>query len=232
MRWRDAPPVVLRPTGGDRVHLVHAAGGPLGGDELSLHAEVAGGRSLRVCSVAATVVQPGVAGTPASWRVELDVAAGGRLCWQPQPTVLTDGACLHSDLQVRLADTAFAALREVVVLGRAGQAGGRYRGGLAVTVGQRPLLRHESLLDGADAELCGPAGTGGYRVYGSLLVAGAGVDPGKSLAHNAPGLRWARMPLAGPGCLVLALGESVTAVDAVLDELLATMLPTVSGGRE
>ena len=41
VRWTHAWPVVLRPTalagdGGDRVHLVHAAGGPLGGDELAL----------------------------------------------------------------------------------------------------------------------------------------------------------------------------------------------------
>jgi len=34
--WHDAPPVVLRPTGADRLHLLHAAGGPLGGDRLRL----------------------------------------------------------------------------------------------------------------------------------------------------------------------------------------------------
>ena len=214
LTWRDAPPVVIRPTGPDRVHLVHAAGGPLGGDRLSLTAQVGPAARLHVSSVAATVVQPGVTGEPASWRVDLDVGPGAELDWQPQPTVLTDGAGLHSDLDVRLAGDAVVRLRETVLLGRAGQAGGRYRGGLTVTVGSRVLLRHESLLDGADPELCGPAGTGGHRVYGTLLV--AGVDPGEPEAHIQPDLRWARMPLDGPGYLVLALGDTVTAVERVL----------------
>ena len=220
LTWRDAPPVVIRPTGPDRVHLVHAAGGPLGGDELSLTAQVGAAARLSVSSVAATVVQPGVNGDPAHWRVDLDVAAGASLAWQPQPTVLTDGSWLHSDLYVRLAEGAVASVRETVILGRSGQAGGRYRGGLVVTVGGRVLLRHESLLDGTDPDLCGPAGTGGHRVYGTLLV--AGVDPGEPEAHNGPELRWARMPLEGPGYLVLALGDSATAVGGVLAEQALT----------
>ena len=214
LTWRDAPPVVIRPTGPDRVHLVHAAGGPLGGDELSLTAQVGPDSRLHVSSVAATVVQPGVTADPAHWRVDLDVAAGAELSWQPELTVVTDGAWLDSDLHVRLAAEAVVRLRETVILGRAGQSGGRYRGGLTVTVGSRTLLRHESLLDGADPELCGPAGTGGHRVYGTLLV--AGVAPGEPEAHNAPDLRWARMPLDGPGYLVLALADTATAVNRVL----------------
>jgi urease accessory protein len=214
LTWRDAPPVVIRPTGPGRVHLVQAAGGPLGGDQLSLTAQVGEKGRLRVSSVAATVVQPGVTGDPARWRVDLEVAARAEVDWQPQPTVLTDGARLHSDLRVRLAEGAVVSLRETVILGRAGQAGGRYQGGLTVTVGSRVLLRHESLLDGADPQLCGPAGTGGHRVYGTLLV--AGVDPGEPRTRTESGVRWARMPLDGPGYLVLALGDSATAVGRVL----------------
>ena len=45
VRWTHEWPVVLRPTGsgpgGERVHLVHAAGGPLGGDDLALSVDVA-----------------------------------------------------------------------------------------------------------------------------------------------------------------------------------------------
>ncbi|HEX3789586.1 MAG TPA: urease accessory protein UreD [Pseudonocardiaceae bacterium] len=238
VRWRDAPPVVLRPTGRDRVHLVHAAGGPLGGDELSLRARVAAGCALTVSSVAATVVQPGVGAAPASWRVDLTVGAGACLRWTPQATVVTDAATFHSAVHAELAEDAFLLVREQVLLGRSGQAGGRYRGGLAVTVGGRPLLRHETVLDGRDPDLSGPAGSGGYRVLGTLLVAGPGVTEEQRGGVEAD-LRWAVLPLAGPGYLVLVLGRTATAVGAVLDghERLAgggqrpkSAFPPITGG--
>lgn len=223
LRWRDAPPVVVRPTGVGRAHLLHALGGPLGGDDLSLHVSVAAGQTLRVDSVAATLAQPGPHGDAASWRVELSVAAGATLHWSPQPTVVTDGADFRTAIDATIAEDAFLTVRETVVLGRAGQLGGAYRGALAATVGGRPLLRHESIVDGADAELSGPAGTGGYRVLGTVLVAGAGVTETQR-GHAEPGLRWAVLPLEGPGYLVLVLGHTASAVDAVLDARLAEAL--------
>jgi urease accessory protein len=73
--WTHAWPVVLRPAGalpggGDRLHLVHAAGGPLGGDVLALDLDLGPGAWLAVHSAGATLVQPGAgptAGVPARW---------------------------------------------------------------------------------------------------------------------------------------------------------------------
>jgi urease accessory protein len=59
IRRSHAWPVVLRRTGPRRVHLVHAAGGPLGGDELGLDVEVGAGAGVAVHSAGATLVQPG-----------------------------------------------------------------------------------------------------------------------------------------------------------------------------
>ena len=197
LRWAHDWPVVLRPTGtGDEhVHLVHAAGGPLSGDDLALSVEVGPQARLTVRSAGATLVQPGAAtDAPARWTVELQVAAGGRVHWAPEPTVVSDRAALESVLRVSLAAGAAATVREIVVLGRHGQRGGRY---------------------GADAVLCGPAGTAGARAVGSLVCAGDVPVPPATVGEG-DGVRWAWSELDGPGALLLAVG-SPAAVTAVLD---------------
>jgi urease accessory protein len=209
MRWRAEPPVVLRRTGPGRVHLVQAAGGPLGGDELELRLRLAAGAELTVCSAAATVAQPGRPGSGAArWTVIAELAEGARLRWWPEPTVVCDGAELHAGLRLELAGGAAALIREEVVLGRHGQRGGRYRGELSADHAGVPLVRHTTLLDGADAALTGPAGTAGARVVSTVL--GAGTEPvpaGCPTTGERPDLRWGLSRLAGPGWLLLAVGD-------------------------
>jgi urease accessory protein len=208
IRWSQAWPVLIRRTGPAQVHLVHGAGGPLGGDDFALDITVAVGAALAVRSAAATVVQPG-GGETASWAVSARVGAGGLLDWRPEPTVVCAGAALAADLRVRLEPGAGAVLREITVLGRHAEPGGRYRGELRVDVGGAPLLAHRTLLDGTDPELCGPAGTAGARAVGTLVWAGiAAADRGSAAeAGEQPGLRWASSDLAGPGRVLLAVGE-------------------------
>lgn len=230
VRWAHAWPVVLRQTGAGRVHLVHAAGGPLGGDELGLDVEVGAGAAVAVRSAGATLVQPGAgaaAGVPARWVVTARVGDGGRLDWAPEPTVVADGAALSSTLRVELGAGAVATVREVVVLGRHGQRGGRYTGGLEIVVDGVPLLAHTTVLDGTDPALCGPAGTAGARAVGTLLHAGA-VEARPGGAGETPDVRWAWTPLEGPGAVLLAVGTPA-AVTAVLDagaERVTSRLPT------
>jgi urease accessory protein len=218
LRWCSAAPVVLRPTGGHRIHLVQAAGGPLGGDDLALDVDLGAGCAVQLRSAAATVVQPGRSPGPARWAVTASVAQRATLDWQPEPTVVCDGAQLHSRITVALQPAARAVLREVVVLGRAGQRGGRFVGELAVDLDGAPLLAHTVLLDGADPVLGGPAGTGGARVVGMLAVVGEGIEGPARDAGEEPGLRWACAPLDGPGHMVLALADRVTTVTRILDD--------------
>lgn len=217
LRWRCAPPIMLRQTGPDRVHLVQAAGGPLGGDELALGVHLGTGSHLQLRSAAAMVVQPGRS-APARWTVVAELAAGALLDWFPEPTVICDRAELHSSMTVAMQRGARAALREVVVLGRACQHGGRYHGELAIDFDGVPLLNHTLLLDGADPVLAGPAGTGGARVIGMLVMVGEGIDGPVQDAGEEPGLRWACSELDGPGCLLLAVGDRATDVGRILDE--------------
>ena len=217
LRWRSDPPVVLRPTGPNRVHLVQAGGGPLGGDDLALAVHLGSGTYLQVCSAAATVVQPGNAAA-ARWTVAADLAEAAVLDWHPEPTVICDGAELRSTVTVTLRPGARALLREEVVLGRAGQRGGRFHGELAVELDGAPLLAHTLLLDGAHPALTGPAGTGGARAIGALAMMGEGVGGPLENAGEEPGLRWACSALDGPGWLLLALGDSPAAVARLLDQ--------------
>ncbi len=219
LRWRSAPPVVLHPTGPHRVHLVQAAGGPLGGDELALGVHLGARTCLQVRSAGATVVQPGNPAARAQWTVVADLAEGAVLDWRPEPTVICDGAELRSRMTVALHGAARAVLYEVVVLGRAGQRGGRFHGELTVDCGGVPLLAHTLLLDGADPALTGPAGTGGARVVGMLTVMGQGLSgPPQDVGEQA-GLRWACSALDGPGWLLLALGDQVIDVTRLLDRV-------------
>jgi urease accessory protein len=173
IRWTQAWPIVLRPTGNARVHLVHGAGGPLGGDVLALDVRVGAAAELAVRSAGATIVQPGRGSAPARWDFDVVVGAGANLDWAPEPTVVTDGAEYRTSLKVDVGAGARATLREVVVLGRHGAAGGRYRGRLDVSVDGEALLAHTTLLDGADPALRGPGGTAGARAVGTLLLVGA-----------------------------------------------------------
>ena len=173
IRWTQAWPIVLRPTGNTRVHLVHGAGGPLGGDVLALDVRVGTGAALAVRSAGATIVQPGRGSAPARWDFDVVVGAGGSLDWAPEPTVVTDGADYRTSLRINLGAGAGATIREVVVLGRHGGVGGRSRGRLDVSVDDNPLLAHTTLLDGADPALCGPGGTAGARAVGALILVDA-----------------------------------------------------------
>ncbi|HEY4008364.1 MAG TPA: urease accessory protein UreD [Pseudonocardia sp.] len=209
IRWRCTPPMVLRRTGPDRVHLVQAAGGPLGGDEIELRVRLAEGACLTVATAGATVAQPGVAPDSPAARVTVRavVAEGAHLCWWPEPTVVCDGARLHTDFGLHLADGASALVREEVRLGRFGQLGGSYRGGLSADYAGEALLRHTTVLDGADPGLAGPAGTAGGQVVATVLGAGLACPHAAPMVGESTGLCWAWQDLAGPGWLLMSVGD-------------------------
>ncbi|MEJ2863808.1 urease accessory protein UreD [Actinomycetospora flava] len=196
---------MLRRTGRERVHLVQVGGGPLGGDVLRLDLDLGPGERLELRTAAATVVQPGREGGTARFAVHARLDEGAVLDWRPEPTVVTDGADWWASLDLHLAPGAVATVTEQLVLGRAGQRGGRARSDLAAAVDGRALLVSSSRLDGADPVVSGPGGSGGARSAGTLLVAGRriGEDGGEE-----SGLRWARTALDGPGTLTTAVGSA------------------------
>ncbi len=225
IRWTHAWPIVLRPTGQARVHLVHGAGGPLGGDLLRLDVAIGAGATLAVRSAGATLVQPGRSGEVARWDTGVVVDADAALDWAPEPTVVTDGAYYRTSLRADLGAGARATIREVVVMGRHGGLGGRYQGRLDVTMDGVPLLAHTTL-----------ARRGRPRTDRARRLGGrpGGRDPGPGrrgrcppsadgdLTGEGPRVRWAWTDLEGPGRMLLAVGEP-GAVIALLDVAAAAL---------
>jgi urease accessory protein len=215
-------PLVLRRTP-SAVYLVGGAAGPIGGDDLSLRVSVGAGAFLRLRTVAASIALPGLDGHESVFRVTVTVAAGGRLEYLPEPVVVTTQARHATLVSVTLAAGASLMLRDELLLGRHGEAGGAGRTVLRVDYAGRPLLRQSLAVSGTDPASLGPAMLSGHRAVGSLLLvnhSGTGADgtgtsagaDGTGTISYAAGMgratpEMAVMPLAGPGVLVTALAR-------------------------
>jgi urease accessory protein len=220
-------PLALRRTRGHgaeaRVMLVGAMSGPLGGDHLTVEADVAANARLRVGSAAATIALPGQAKGEARYDVRLTVGDGAELHWLPEQLICAAGSELIVRTSVDLGDTARLVLREEQVLGRTGEEPGRLTSRLTVRVGGRAVLDQELACGpGAPGGWDGPAGLGGHRAVGQLVV----VRPEfrvRSVSARVLGEGAALMPLAGPAALVTAVAPDALRLRRVLDGALAEL---------
>lgn len=163
----------------------------LGGDDVALDVRVGAGCTLELVDTAGTVAYDG-RGRPAAWTVDVVVEAGGALVWDALPFVVCDGADVTRTTRVRLGPGAVVCLRETVVLGRAGERGGRVVSGLSARDGGGPVLVERLAVDGAAPE---PGVLAGARVLDQVVLLGR--RPGEvAPAHVVP-----------PGVVVLDLDE-------------------------
>ena len=139
---RRGPRVAPRVLGPGRAALVPLQAGPLAGDRDAVRLRVGAGAALAVEPIAATVAYPGAART----RLELDVAVedGGRLVLEDAPLIVAAGADVVRTTTIALGAGAVAAVKDVVVLGRAGEGPGRLDATLRVTGPDGPIL-HDAL---------------------------------------------------------------------------------------
>jgi urease accessory protein len=200
---RSQVPLVLRRTP-EAVYLVGGAAGPIGGDVLDLRIDVDAGAFLRVRSAAASIALPGLDGLESVLRVTISVGSGACLEYLPEPVVVSAGARHATIFGVTLAEGASLLLRDELLLGRHGEAGGAARSVLRVDYAGRPLLRQALEISGTDAVSLGPAVLAGHRAVGNLLRAGR-ATPTDSVADADATV--AVMPLAGPGILITALAD-------------------------
>ncbi|MFG3661809.1 urease accessory protein UreD [Streptomyces sp. NPDC047706] len=205
-----------------RVVLVGAMSGPLGGDHLVVEAAVETGARLRVGSAAATLALPGQAKGGARYDVRLTVADGGELHWLPEQLIAARDSDLYVRIRADLGPAARLVLREEQVLGRAGEEPGRLTSRLSVRVAGRTVLDQElSCGPGAPGGWDGPAGLGGHRAVGQLVV----VRPEfaeRPAAVRVLGEGAAVLPLAGPAVLVTAVARDALRLRRTLDEALAS----------
>jgi urease accessory protein len=97
---------------------VNTAGGIAGGDRFDIEITAGEGASLTLTTAAAEKVYR-APGKPAELNIALRVAAGARLAWLPQETILFDRARIARQIDIDLAVGASLLLCEIVVFGRA-----------------------------------------------------------------------------------------------------------------
>ena len=228
---RSEPPLTLRSTV-DGVHLVGSGAGPLGGDDLALDVRVGPGAALDLSSVAASLVQPGPHGDGSRTVVDVEVGVGAHLHLHLQPMVLVAG-CEHESLvRVRMGAGASLMWRDEVVLGRHAEPSGSLRQRVHLDVAGEVLLRNELVVGPLSPWSLGPAGVGGARAFGSLVVVDEGLDTSAveaivlddAVVAPFSGVVVAPLVLDGPAVVISAVGDRPSAVGDALDAVFRAMV--------
>ena len=186
-----------------RVALVPVQAGPLDGDHDEIRLHVGAGCTLVLVPIAATVALPGVS------RLDLRASVEGVLALDEPPLIVAEGAAVTRRTSLELAAGAVATVKDIVVLGRAGEGPGRLDSTLRATLDGTPLLHDALRIEpaAADAHVALPPG---HRVIGTACLLGAPGEPA----------------LAGPGALRRATGPDVPTVERALQPFSA-----LSGSR-
>lgn len=189
----------------DEVHvvLVPTMAQLLDGDHLDVRVVVDAGVRLRIVEVSGMVAYSGP-GKGASYRSVIEVGAGAAVVWLAEPFVLAARCRVLRTTTVTLRVGATACLREILVLGRTGEASGIAQVGTRIDDAEGPLLV-EDLELGRTHTL--PGILGGAKVVDQVVL--AGVRPQGSHPDT--------LLLAGSGALNRRLADS--AHTAAADDL-------------
>jgi urease accessory protein len=222
---RSEPPLLLRRTGPEQVHLVGGAAGPLGGDDLRLDIEVGAGATLCLRTVAASIALPSRRGDASRMEIHATVGAGGRLAWLPEPLIAAAGCHHVTSSTVELATGAALRWRDELVCGRHGEPSGDARLGTGVRLDGRLLYQHELAVGPSAPGWSGAAVLGGAGAVGSVLLVDpewtqTGPPPARGLGESA-----AFMPLAGPAALAMATAADLLKVRQALEAVVTSPAP-------
>ncbi len=142
---------------------------------------------LDVVETAGTVAYD-AQGVASGWTVRARLGAGARLTWNGEPFVIADGANVHRVTELDLAPGAVACLRETLVFGRVGEAGGALRSTSRVRLDETELLIED--LDLTEAAVrTAPGLLGACRVVDSVLLLGTAAPP-EPVCRPASGTTW------------------------------------------
>lgn len=157
-------PKVFPPHAGCEAVCINTGGGMVGGDLARYAFRCDEGAAATVTTQSAEKVYRST-GTGTAVHVRLDVAAGGRLDWIPQETILFDGTQLSRTLEAEVAHDATLLVSDVLVFGRlamgetvrAGAIHDRWR----LRRAGKLVLAEDLRLEGEVAALLGRAALGG-----------------------------------------------------------------------
>ena len=182
-----------------RIGLLASTALLLGGDHVELEVRVGPGAQLELFDVAATVAYHG-RGRPASWRLSVDVGPGAGFRYAGQPLIVADGADVLRTTDLTVAPDARVQVREVLVLGRAGERGGALDTSTALRLGGRDVWLEQQHL---------PAGTA--RTRPGLLGDHRVIDTVVSLGQPFPAVATQFELAYGAGTVTRYLGAEVAA---------------------
>ena len=158
--------------------IVNTGGGMTGGDSFAIEIDMGEGASLVAGSAAAEKIYRSN-GPDAKMTMRFDLAAGSRLSWLPQETILFDQARLSRRIDIDLAEGASLLMAEAVVLGRAASGEAMHHGFFTdrwrLRRAGRLVFADGARLDGAiAARLSEPAVTDGGIAMAMVLIAPGG----------------------------------------------------------
>lgn len=227
-----------RPAAPPTAMLLNTAGGVTGGDAFEVIARADPGARLTLTTQAAERAYRAMPGTVARVENRLRAAAGARIDWLPQETILYDGCALHRRLRVDLAPGAEALIVETLVFGRAAHGerltGAELHDRIDIARDGRLILADAIHLTGdIAAQMTHPARGGGAGAVATLILASdraeGHLDPLRRLAAQNLG-SCAGTSLLAPDMLVLrAVADDSFALRRVLlpvlDHLTGCALP-------
>ena len=212
--------------------IVNTGGGMAGGDDVRFGFRCGEGGAVVVTTTAAEKIYR-ADGSPTRIAVTLDAAAGARLEWLPQETILFDGSHLDRTLDISLAADATLLLGEMLVFGRLAMGETLRHGALRdrwrIRRGGALILAETVALDGdIAAALDRPALGGGARAVATLLL----VSP--EAESRLPEVREA---IAATDCTIGASAwnghlvvRALSASPAQLRAAIVTVLAVLRGG--
>ena len=214
--------------------LLNLSGGIASADRLDIAVELLAGEAAMATQAAERLYRAPPGGAPAHLRTRLAIAAGARLEWLPQETILFHGAKLDRALTVSLAPGAHFLGAETLVFGRAAMGetmrAGSLRDLIRLEQAGTPLL-HDALRLAGDiaAHLARPALARGATALTTLLAAGPEAEARlpalrAALAAAPEGVEAAAS--ARPGLLLARLLAPTAAAAR------ATLLPALAVLRE
>jgi urease accessory protein len=202
---RSEPPIALRETAMG-LAIVGSAAGPVGGDELEMSVRIGDHASLRIETVATTMVWPGPAGEVSHQDLHIAVGVGGHLTWIGQPLLVVHGGHHVQRVTIDLAADATLEFIDEIALGRSGEQPGRLESNLRVIRDGVPLIDQHQDHDPESAAWSTSAGAGGHRHVTHHLVVGA---PARSTQTSIEEQRAAaRFPLADDAELMITVAAS------------------------
>lgn len=168
--------------------LINTGGGIVGGDEMTVEADVLGGAEAVLTTQSAEKVYRSD-GAVAQLTVRLALRSGARLDWMPQEQILFDGARLRRTIDVAMPGDASLLLVEQTVLGRRAMCerllSGSFSDRWRVRRDGRLIFAEAVKLEGAiDALLARPALGQGARATATVLAVSATAEARREEARN------------------------------------------------